>query len=132
MKHPIFGLLLSILLPVQAASAALPDPRYEFNDLEQVASFAHWNIRGWQVIDARSLIVETSASRSYLLILDHDIPALRFSEQIHISSANSMVNAGFDDVIVRDRFSRPARIQKIYLLNGRDVRQDARARILNR
>ena len=123
----IFG--MTILLTqvfAQAAWASALDSRYIFEDLEELEDFNTWGINGWQVLDSRSLIVNISPSRPYLLILDRNVSGLRSVEHIRISSINSRVLSGIDRVQVLDNYSRPARIEKIYLLPDRASRQNAR------
>lgn len=120
----------AIFFFTQAAGASAPDSRYIFDELEEVEDFLSWNIDGWQGLDARSLIVTVSPTKSYLLILDRRIIGLRSGENIKISSINSRVRSGFDQVQILDGFSsRPTRIEKIYLLPDRTARHEAREQI---
>jgi len=129
-------LLLSLSLfggPVFANGPSARDERYHFENLEMVKRFSNWSINGWNAIDQRSLIVQTSPSTAYLVILDRRLPDLRFSETIAISSTGSFVYAKFDTVLARNRYGLniPASILKIYRLEGKEQRHRVRAQILN-
>ncbi|PCJ41540.1 MAG: hypothetical protein COA71_08260 [SAR86 cluster bacterium] len=130
MKKILFIIISLISFSVQAVTAASDEDKYHFDNLEEVRSFINWQVNGWQVIDSRSLIVNMSASESYLLILDRDLRALKFTESIRISSTNSRVRSNIDQVHVLDQFARPSRIKTIYRLPNREARQNARAKIL--
>ncbi len=125
---PAFSILLTSL-PAFASTADNIDDKYQFADLEQVDDFLYWHVNGWQAIDSRSLIVNFSPSRSYLVILDRNIRALMFTEQVKFSSRNSRVRANIDMVHVLNQFARPSRIKAIYLLPNREARQAVRAQI---
>lgn len=109
--------------------ATSDEEKYTFANLEEVDSFLYWQINGWNVIDSRSLIVNFSPSRSYLVILERNIRALNFTEQVKFSSRNSRVRANIDQVHVLNQFARPSRIEAIYLLPNREARQAVRAQI---
>lgn len=127
----IISLLGFSVLSSFAASAATEEDKYYFANLEQVDNFLYWQINGWQAIDERSLIVNFSPSRSYLVILDRNLRALMFTEQVRFSSRNSRVRANIDMVNVFDPIARPTRIEAIYLLPDREARQAVRAKILS-
>ena len=127
-------LLLSLFGgPVFANGPSAQNERYHFDNLETVKRFSNWSIDGWNAIDQRSLIVRTSPSTSYLVILDRRLPDLWFSEKIAISSTGSFVYAKFDTVLALNKFgiNIPANIAKIYRLKGKDQRHRAREQILN-
>lgn len=125
------AIFLSLLFFSTHVVAALPDEeKYLFTDLEEVNSFRNWQISGWQAIDARSLIVNISPSDSYLLILDRNLRAIKFTEQIRISSKGSRVRANIDMVHVANQYARPSRIDTIYRLPNREAQQNVRATIL--
>ncbi|MGI9295559.1 MAG: DUF6491 family protein [Pseudomonadales bacterium] len=106
--------------------------KYQFDNLPVVKGFNNWSIDGWNVIDPQSLIVRTSPSTAYLLILQRRSLDLRFTEQIALSSTGSFVHAKFDTVRALDRhhFAVPISIAKIYQLKGRDQRKLVKAQIL--
>lgn len=107
--------------------------KYRFDNLPTVDHFQNWNIDGWNVIDQRSLIVYTSPSRSYLLILDRRLPELPFAERIAVTSTGSTIYSRFDKVHVLDRvgINIPANIVRIYRLDGRQQRQFVEHQILH-
>ena len=119
--------------PVFAKGSSLHDGRYHFDNLETVKRFNNWSMDGWNVIDQRSLIVRTSPTTAYLVILDRRLPDLRFSETIAISSTGSFVYAKFDTVLARNRYgiNITANIAKIYRLEGKEQSRRARDQILN-
>ena len=119
--------------PALAKDTTAIDEKYYFDNLETIDRFNHWSINGWNVIDRQSLIVHSSPSKAYLIILDRRLWDLRFSETIAISSTASSVHAGFDTVRVLNRhgINIPARIVKIYRLEGREQRRWVRDQILD-
>jgi len=110
-------------------TATSEEDKYTFANLEEVDSFLYRQIGGWNVIDSRSLIVNFSPSRSYLVILERNLTALKFTEQVQFSSRNSRVRANIDQVHVLNQFARPSRIEAIYLLPNREARRAVRAKI---
>lgn len=104
---------------------------YQFAELEQVDRITRYQIDGWQYVDARSLIVDVSPRRSYLLILDRPTRDLRFADAIQISSTGSSVHARFDTVRALDRnhFNIPVSIERIYKLEGREQRKQVKESI---
>ena len=100
-----------------AAMQAVPE-KYQFQELPEVQKFNRWSIDGWSVVDRRSLIVRTSPSTSYLLVLQRDLPGIRFNDAIALTSTGSQVHARFDTVRVLDRHASriPVPIAKIYKL----------------
>ena len=126
-------LLLSLFGgPVLANGPSAQDGRYHFDNLETVKRFNNWSIDGWNAIDQRSLIIRTSPSTAYLVILDRRLPDLRFSETIAISSTGSFVYAKFDTVLALNRYgiNIPANIAKIYRLEGKEQRHWVTEQIL--
>ncbi|TQV72686.1 hypothetical protein FKG94_18530 [Exilibacterium tricleocarpae] len=114
-----------------AGSADSLDPKYQFDGLERVERFQNWSIDGWYPVDKQSLIVRTSPSTAYLLILDRKLHDLRFSNGIAISSTGNTVHERFDTVRTRGRhtISIPVHIAKIYKLKGKAERKLVRAQI---
>jgi hypothetical protein len=124
-------IIISLLsFSFQAIAAPSDDEKYIFDDLEEVRSFLNWQVYGWQVVDSRSLIVTVSPSESYLLILERNLWAIRYTDQIRISSTGSRVRSNIDRVFVDNQPSRPIRIDAIYLLPDRATRNSIRSRIL--
>ena len=118
--------------PAFAKETTTLDEKYYFDNLETVDRFNNWSINGWNVIDQRSLIVHASPSRAYLIILDRRLWDLRHSETIGISSTASSITSRFDTVRVFNRhgINIPARIVKIYRLEGKEQRRQVRHQIL--
>ncbi|MEJ2419062.1 MAG: DUF6491 family protein [Exilibacterium sp.] len=108
--------------------------KYQFDNLEVVKRFSNWSIDGWSAVDQQSLIVRTSPSTAYLLVLSRRLHDLRFSEAIAISSTGNLVYAKFDTVTVKNHHfggigSVPVRIAKIYKLKGKEERELVRRQI---
>ncbi len=131
MKYISVILLSLIIFPAKAILAVSVDDKYRFDNLEEVSSYLNWRVSGWSVIDSRSLIVNISRSKSYLVILAHDLPTMRYTDQIKITSMNSRVRSKIDRVYVPNQNSRSTNIFAIYLLPDRTTRQDARKKILS-
>ena len=119
--------------PAFAKGTTAVDGKYVFDNLETVDRLKNWSIDGWNAIDQRSLIVRTSPSRAYLIILDRRLWDLRFSEAIAISSTGSSIHSRFDTIRVANRhgINMPARILKIYRLEGKEQRRQVRDQILD-
>ncbi len=119
--------------PALAKDTTAIDEKYYFDNLETIDRFNNWSINGWNVIDRQSLIVHSSPSKAYLIILDRRLWDLRFSETIAISSTASFIQARFDTVSVLNRhgINIPARIVKIYRLQGKEQRRRVRDQILD-
>ncbi len=120
------------LAAVTANAAVKPIPeKYQFDQLPQVERFSRWSIDDYTVVDKRSVIVSTSPSTSYLLILQRNLPGLHFNNAIALTSTGSQIHARFDTVQVVDRFSSriPVPIAKIYKLDGREQRKQVKSQI---
>lgn len=131
MKYLLIILLSWASFSIQAMTASL-DEKYHFDNLEQVDNFLYWQTTGWQAIDSRSLIVNINPSQSYLLILDRNVWAIKYTEEIKITSRNSRVRSNIDLVQVLNQPSRPGRIETIYLLPDLESQRHVRASILNK
>jgi hypothetical protein len=110
------------------------DDKYRFSEFETVDSITSHRISGWQSIDSQSLIVETSPSTWYLLVLMHKVRDLNFSEAITLSATGTQIQAKFDCVQVestRCLASTAAPIDTIYKLNDRSSVQYVKNRIRN-
>lgn len=129
MKKIAVIIISLVSFSIQAIAAPSDEEKYIFEDLEEVRSFFNWQVGGWQVIDSRSLIVTVSPSESYLLILERNLWAIKYTDQIRISSAGSRVRSNIDRVFVDNQPSRPIRIDAIYLLPDRATRNSIRERI---
>ena len=127
MKYLLIILLSCLSFSAQAATTL--DEKYQFDNLEQVDDFLYWQVNGWQAIDSRSIIVNINPSQSYLLILDRNVWAIKYTEEIKITSRNSRVRKNIDLVQVLNQPSRPGRIEAIYLLPDRESQRSVRAKI---
>lgn len=127
------AVVTALSLTAVAANAALqPLPeKYQFDQLPEVERFSRWSIDDYTAVDRQSLIVKTSPSTSYLLILQRKLPGIGFNHAIALSSTGSQVHARFDTVQVIDRHASriPVPIAKIYRLDGREQRKQVRRKI---
>ncbi|MCF7980511.1 MAG: DUF6491 family protein [Pseudomonadales bacterium] len=116
-------ILVFTLLGCVAKPVAI-DEKYIFTQFESVKRFSKFTVDSWQVIDNRSLIIQTSPNRYYLLILDRKLNDLKFAEVIQLTSTGGSIHAKFDCVKVKTSncHSEPmaATIKVIYQLNGRE------------
>ncbi len=115
---------------VSAAQKPLPE-KYQFNQLPEVERFSRWSIDDYTVVDRQSLIIRTSPSTSYLLILQRKLPGIGFNNAIALTSTGSQVHARFDTVQIIDRHASriPVPIAKIYKLEGREQRKQVKSKI---
>lgn len=123
----------ALSLSAVAASAALkPLPeKYQFDQLPEVERFSRWSIDDYTMVDRQSLIVRTSPSKAYLLILQRRVPGIGFNNAIALTSTGSQIHARFDTVQLIDRHfsSIPVPIAKIYKLDGREQRKQVKTKI---
>jgi hypothetical protein len=98
-----------------AASSGLP-AKYDLDkQLEKVDSIYKYKFMSWERIDNQSLVVQTSPSDYYLIVLSSPSNRLPFTESISINSLNDTVKPGYNNVIVRgDGFKEEYIINKIY------------------
>lgn len=123
--------VIAFLLSPLLANAQSLDSKYIFEELEEVDSFRNWNSIGWQVLDTQSLLVDFVGSRSYLLILRHNVPGFRLTNEIEITANNNQeVISGIDRVMSRDQPTSNSVIEKIYLIPDRDARRLVRNRLI--
>ena len=100
------------------------------NQLTRVDGMPNTNIMGWEKIDNQSLVVQTSPSRFYLIVLSYPAYNLPFTETIGISGLNLAIRPGFDSVIVHgpaytDRYI----INRIYKLQNRAQTREIEAQL---
>ena len=129
-----FGFIVSI----SGASIATAAPnsnagleKYHFPNLESVDRIIRYGIDGWSYVDPRSIIVDVSPGRSYLLIFNREERDFRFTEHVAFTSTGTQIRARFDSVrpIQRYNITIPVTIAKIYKLNGRADKKAVRAQI---
>lgn len=126
------GLLAASFSAATVSAAVKPlAEKYQFDELPEVKGFSNWSINGWTAVDRQSLIVRTSPSTAYLLILQRRAPGLRSGNAIALSSTASRVHAKFDTVSTVDRYvsNIPIPIAKIYKLKGKEQRKQVKAQI---
>lgn len=129
----LLALVLSILLVSCSGIPPRVDSKYEFPQFKQVDKILSYDVDSWQAVDNQSLVVQTSPSKFYLLILRRPLHELRFAEVIELSSTGPSIYAKFDCVKVYSRHCGPdpiaVSIHKIYALQGRQQVQVAKQQI---
>ena len=95
---------------------------------EAVKSVRNWRMRGWQYLDNKSLIIEVSAFKHYLVTLDQPVKELRFAQGVALDQVTgSRLNTDFDRIYVLDDGIRiPYRIDSIHLIGDRKAVQKLR------
>lgn len=53
-------------------------------------------IRSWQAIDDRHVVINVSPTKSYLLTLRRQCPSLTYASNFGVSASNNNIYAGFD------------------------------------
>lgn len=71
-----------------------------FEKLEEVPYITNFNMMGWNKVDTQSLIIQTSPSDFYLIILNTRSDDLAFAEKIQVEGIGTMVHSGSSRVIV--------------------------------
>ncbi len=118
--------LFFIVLSGSAVSAQDEiNEKYQFDELKEVKHFSLRHTNSWYPVDRQSLIVRSTASKAYLLILDRELRSMRSSSTVHISSDGPRVFAKFDRIrpLGIGVFGTPVRIMKIYELRGKQQRE---------
>lgn len=110
----------------------LPE-KYKIPGVKPAEKVIDFNINGWTAIDNRSLIIQASVSKRYLIILKQRSPDLRFAQLVAIDHrGDSYIRPGFDRVIIGgDQTRMPYYIQAIYVLDGREGAKQATEYIKN-
>lgn len=103
--------------------------KYEFDDIPTVDSITNWTLDGWNAIDNRSLIVQTSPRDYYLFILSVPNPDLRFALTVAITSTAGQVQARFDTVSTPNDLMLRSPIEKIYKLADKDQVNEVTSKI---
>ncbi len=113
----------ALLLGCAVASSEAKDPnKYVFSELEEVSSIREFDIDSWTEVDKKSLIVNTSPSKSYLIILKQTNHDLRFAHAISFGK-EGRIYSKFDRIHIINSSSGvaplPATIERIYKLDNR-------------
>lgn len=127
--------LTALVLSLLVACANEPSQnedlnKYVFDNLQEVKKVNNWRIDGWNVIDNQSLIIHTSPTTSYLLILSRPDHNIKFSEAVLVSSTAGSVQSGFDTVSTPRGGTMKTPIKRIYKLQGKEQQQQVKAQIL--
>jgi len=115
----VFAVFLSASAP--ASAIQVPDKYNLGNQLEQVHKFWRTRIIDWEAIDTQSLVIETSPSHYYLLVLSipsYDLPMKM--NRIGITNSGSSIREGIDSVIVSGaaHYRNTYPIERIYKIDG--------------
>lgn len=129
---PAAGFLLLVLLTACATAPPQESEKYTFPELPTVQRILDYRLQSWNVIDRRSLIVQTGPSRFYLLILSQPNADLPFSENVIISSTAGSVEVGLDTVSAAKSPLIKTPIERIYELQGRAQVDEVRQQILGK
>lgn len=70
-------------------------------------------IKNWEAVDERHVVVSLSKSKNYLLTLNKQCPALTFASNFGVSASNNAIYAGFDYITVDGRKCGIAAINKL-------------------
>jgi hypothetical protein len=113
------------------ASQWMPEKYNLDNQLAQVSQISNTSFIGWEKVDTQSLVLQTTPSRYYLIVLSFPAFHLPFTEDIGISGQNLMIRPGYDNVFVRDATGRWNRhiIHKIYKFENRKQVREIVARL---
>ena len=124
-KLVLIAMLAGASGPVWSAPASpqVDDPISGIESIDSFRLFGQAN--GWQALDKRTLIVQTSPSRSYLITLKRPSNDLRFAQAIGLTSTGGRVFARFDQVIV-DGWRYP--IESIHALDRDEAKALASAK----
>lgn len=130
--HCIVAVILSVFLTACASEPKqLEAPnKYVFSDLTEVDVITDWRLDGWTEIDENSLIVRTGPKTSYLLILTRPNYDLKMAQGIIVSTTAGSVKARFDAVSTLRKKDIRYPIARIYELEGKQQRNEVKARIL--
>jgi hypothetical protein len=119
----IAGMAFVILLvsTYAAASKWMPEKYDLDHQLTKVEAISNTSYIGWEKVDSQSLVLQTSPSRYYLIVLSFPAFNLPFTEDIGITGMNLMTRPGYDNVMVREATGRWEKyiINKIYGLEDR-------------
>jgi len=132
----IFLTLIS-LLTISACAVGniqLPEKYVLDRQLKQVTMIYKSRIISWERVDNQSLILQTSPSNYYLIVLKISAPELPFSYRIKLSSTGTMIRAGLDEVIIFNashmKVSYP--IDRIYRIDGSEQMRAIRDQLTNK
>lgn len=100
------------------------------NQLVRVDGMPNTTIIGWETIDNQSLVIQTSPSRHFLIVLSSPAYQLPFTETIGVTGLNLSIRPGFDSVIVYGpNFTDRYIINRIYKFKNRAQVREIEAQI---
>lgn len=119
MKKIIVLIVIGIL---SACHNANKRPDYqtfiESENLVQKDRIQQFRFQGWQPLDSRHLILESSHRKNYLLRLMSPCTELPFAQTIKLKQDfGTILNAKFDSIIVPGQFRQECSIDRIYVLS---------------
>lgn len=114
----IAGMFISLLLASTYvfASGWMPEKYDLDHQLARVPNISSTNFIGWEKVDNQSMVIQTTPSRYYLIVLSYPAFNLPFTEDIGITGMNLMTRPGYDNVVIRDATGRWGKyiINRIY------------------
>lgn len=133
--YPYFSCLFLIFFITACTSTPqeVEDPnKYIFPELKEVSSIRDYDIDSWSEVDKKSLIVNTSPSKSYLIILRKANHDLKFAHAISFGKEGRIFSK-FDRIHIinttQDIEPLPAYIERIYKLESKEQKKQIRAKI---
>jgi len=113
------------------AESSVPEKYNLDGQLKRVEYMSNTNFMDWESVDAQSLVVQTSPSTYYLVVLSSRAFNMPFVEYIGITGMNLMTRPGYDNVYVREPNRRWGRyiINRIYKLEDRRQVRDIVAQL---
>ena len=103
------------------AGSTVPEKYNLDGQLNRVEFMSNTNFMDWESVDAQSLVVQTSPSTYYLVVLSSQAFNMPFVEYVGITGMNLMTRPGYDNIYVREPNRRWGRyiINRIYRLEDR-------------
>ena len=129
----LFLLLIGVLSACASTERQTEDPnKYIFPELQEVKSIRDHDIDSWTQVDKKSLIVNTSPNKSYLIILRQTNNDLRFAHAISFGK-EGRIYSKFDSIHIIDSAPSanklPALIDRIYKLENKEQKETIKATI---
>jgi len=121
-KLTVMVIIMLLASTYAVASGWMPE-KYDLDgQLSRVSSIPNTHYIGWGKIDNQSLILQTSPSRYYLVVLSWPAFNLPFTEDIGITGMNLMTRPGYDNVVVRQATGRWEKfiINRIYKFENKN------------
>ncbi len=137
MKSIIKFLSIFFLLILAVSCATTPSilpEKYNLDAyLEPVNQISTFQTTSWEQVDKQSIIIETTLNEYYLLILRNPMDSMILDQTIGIYSRGYTISSGLDMVVVNDfDINMYYVIEKIYKLNGKEKKEEIKAKLLKK